>query len=272
MFIAFDGDKPRHISRRAQAAGIAHGDKPRHVARRGLVAGDTPTDQPRQATRQVWVGGVPIGGGADVTVQSMLTAHTDQPQAALSQIAELAAAGCELIRVAVPDKAALPGFAAICAESPLPVIADIHFDYRLAIEAARLGAAKLRINPGNIGDLDMVDAIIDAAGEAGIPIRIGVNAGSLAAEEEGAEGAEGPGDPEDQGDPGDPADPGDPDDFGVTSLAQRLASSAERYVQHFFARGFNDVVVSAKAHDVPTTVAAYRLLSQRLPQVPLHLG
>jgi (E)-4-hydroxy-3-methylbut-2-enyl-diphosphate synthase len=199
----------------------------------------------RRKTRQVLIGGLPIGGGAPVAVQSMLTAHTDDPAAALIQISELATAGCELIRVAIPAKSALDGFGQICEESPLPVIADIHFDFRLALAAVRLGAAKLRINPGNIGDLDMVDAIIDAAGAAGIPIRIGVNAGSLDAEIAA---------------------------LADLSLAEKLAASAERFVEHFEQRGFTDIVVSAKAHDVTSTVAAYRLLSRDIPHIPLHLG
>ncbi|MCL2632195.1 MAG: flavodoxin-dependent (E)-4-hydroxy-3-methylbut-2-enyl-diphosphate synthase [Coriobacteriia bacterium] len=200
---------------------------------------------PRQLTRQVFVGDVAVGGGAPVAVQSMLTAKTDQPEAALAQIAALADAGCEIIRVAIPAKTSLPGFGEICAASPLPVVADIHFDYRLAIEATRLGAAKLRINPGNIGDLDMVDAIIDAAGEAGIPIRIGVNAGSLAPEVAV---------------------------YSDLTLAEKLAASAERYVEHFTDRGFYDIVVSAKAHDVATTVDAYRILAREISHVPLHVG
>jgi (E)-4-hydroxy-3-methylbut-2-enyl-diphosphate synthase len=175
----------------------------------------------------------------------MLTVHTDEPQAALAQISELAEAGCELIRVAIPAKSTLPGFAEICEQSPLPVVADIHFDYRLALQAIDMGAAKLRINPGNIGDMEMVDAIIEAAGAAQVPIRIGVNAGSL--DREIAE-------------------------LTDLSLAEKLAASAERFVEHFEERGFYDIVVSAKAHDVPTTVTAYRLLSRDLPQIPLHLG
>ncbi|MCL1880355.1 MAG: flavodoxin-dependent (E)-4-hydroxy-3-methylbut-2-enyl-diphosphate synthase [Actinomycetia bacterium] len=202
-------------------------------------------DVPRSLTRQIRVGDVPIGGGAPVAVQSMLTVHTDQPQEALVQIAELAEAGCEIVRVAIPSNRELAGFAQIAECSELPVVADIHFDYRLALEAARLGAAKLRINPGNIGDGDMVDAIIDAAGEAEIPIRIGVNAGSLAPEIA---------------------------DFEDLSLAEKLAASAESYVEHFQERGFQDIIVSAKAHEVASTVSAYRLLARDLPQLPLHLG
>ncbi|HBT96062.1 MAG TPA: 4-hydroxy-3-methylbut-2-en-1-yl diphosphate synthase, partial [Coriobacteriia bacterium] len=133
----------------------------------------------QQNTRKIQVGGIAIGGGAPVVVQSMLSTPTEDVQTSLAQIAALEAAGCELIRVAIPSKAALEGFARICEASTLPVIADIHFDHNLAIEAVRLGAAKLRINPGNIGSYDKVDAVIEAAGAARVPIRIGVNAGSL---------------------------------------------------------------------------------------------
>ena len=139
------------------------------------------------------------------------------------------------MRVAIPRRDALDGFAAVCAGSPLPVVADVHFDHTIAIDAARLGAAKLRINPGNIGDLARVDAVIDAAGEAGIPIRIGVNAGSLAEEY---------------------ADLDWP-------LAEKLVASAVAFCEHFESRGFADIVVSAKASSVNSTVDAYRLLADR---------
>ncbi|MDR2105956.1 MAG: flavodoxin-dependent (E)-4-hydroxy-3-methylbut-2-enyl-diphosphate synthase [Coriobacteriales bacterium] len=198
-----------------------------------------------ESTRPVVVGGVPIGGGAPVVVQSMLNTQTEDVAGSLAQIADLKAAGCELIRVAIPATTALAAFGRICEASPLPVIADIHFDFRLALEALRLGAAKLRINPGNIGDWDMVDAIIDAAGNAGVPIRIGVNAGSLAREFAERE--------------------------NMTPV-ERLVASAVAFVEHFEERGFLEIVVSAKAHDVPTTVAAYRQLSRELPHIPLHLG
>lgn len=199
----------------------------------------------RNLTHQVRVGNVAVGGGAPVSVQSMCTTKTSDPKATLAQIKELMHAGCEIIRVAVPNRAALDGFEEICKESPLPVVADIHFDYILALEAAQRGAHALRINPGNVGSMERVDAIIDAAGEAGIPIRIGVNAGSLAKE------------------------------FDVRqdmSLSEKLVASAESFVEHFKERQFEDIVVSAKAHDVVTTIATYRALSQSLPHVPLHVG
>jgi (E)-4-hydroxy-3-methylbut-2-enyl-diphosphate synthase len=175
----------------------------------------------------------------------MLNTQTEDVEACLAQIATLEAVGCELVRVAVPGVEALEGFGRICEASPLPVIADIHFDFRLALEAVRLGAAKLRINPGNIGSWEKVDAIIDAAGAAHIPIRIGVNAGSLA--REFAERTE-------------------------LALPERLVASAVSFVDHFSARGFEDIVLAAKAHDARTTVETYRLLASELSQVPLHLG
>ncbi|MCL2757610.1 MAG: flavodoxin-dependent (E)-4-hydroxy-3-methylbut-2-enyl-diphosphate synthase [Coriobacteriia bacterium] len=202
-------------------------------------------DCPRTHTRQVLVGTVAIGGGAPVAVQSMLDIPTSDAARCCAVIEDLAAQGCELIRVAVPNKEALPGFERICKESALPVIADIHFDHRLALEAARLGAAKLRINPGNIGSFESVDAIIDECGSHGIPIRIGVNAGSL-----------------DEG-------------FAARAdltLPEKLVGSAVAFVEHFGARGFSNIVLSAKAHDVATTIETYRLLSRTLPTIPLHLG
>ncbi|MEN6429330.1 MAG: flavodoxin-dependent (E)-4-hydroxy-3-methylbut-2-enyl-diphosphate synthase [Coriobacteriales bacterium] len=197
----------------------------------------------RRQTRPVSVGTVVIGGGAPVTVQSMTNTDTRDVEATLAQIARLFSAGCEIVRVAIPHADALPGFAQVCAQSPLPVVADVHFDYRLAIEAARAGAAKLRINPGNIGSMDRVDAVVDAAGEAGIPVRIGVNAGSLAEEYRDRD----------------------------WPLAEKLAASAVTFCEHIVSRGFEDVVVSAKASSVGATIDAYRSLARELPY-PLHIG
>ena len=203
------------------------------------------TAKPNEGTRRVMVGGVPLGGGAPVVVQSMLNAPAGDVAANLAQIEALAAAGCEVVRMAIPHKTDLDAFEAVCAASPLPVVADIHFSADIAVEAARRGAAKLRINPGNIGGLAKSDAVLDAAGEAGIPIRIGVNAGSL--------------------------------DVGLAArtdltLAQKLARSAADYVRYCEGRGFRDLVVSAKAHDVMATVATYRQLARELPTCPLHIG
>ena len=130
-------------------------------------------------TRQIMVGGVPIGGGAPVAIQSMLNTKTTDVEGSLIQLRQLAAAGCQIARLAVPNREAARGFAEICKESPLPLVADIHFDYTLAIAAAEGGAAKIRINPGNIGGEDRVKAVVDVCKEKHIPIRIGVNGGSL---------------------------------------------------------------------------------------------
>lgn len=200
---------------------------------------------PREATRPVMVGSVQIGGGAPVVVQSMTCTDTHDADATLAQVRALADAGCDIVRVTVPDADAIESFRRICAESPVPIVADIHFDYRLAIGAVQAGAAKLRINPGNIGSWEKVDAVIDAAGEAGDAIRIGVNAGSLE------------------------RDIAERDDL---TQPEKLVASSLRFVEHFEDRGFKDIVLSAKAHSVPTTIETYRALSRALPHVPLHLG
>lgn len=200
---------------------------------------------PRERTRRIKVGGVELGGGAPVVVQSMTSTDTADTDATLAQVRALAEAGCDIVRVTVPNSASLESFARICSASPVPIVADIHFDYRLAIGAVESGAAKLRINPGNIGSWERVDAVIDAAGEAGAAIRIGVNAGSL--EDDLAER----------------------DDL---TLPEKLVASSLRFVNHFEGRGFRDIVLSAKAHDVRTTIDTYRALSRELPDVPLHLG
>ncbi len=205
-----------------------------------------PTEpRPSEKTNRVMVGQVPVGGGAPCAVQSMLNVSAHDVGANLAQIEELAEVGCEIVRMAIPHRTDLDAFEQVCARSSLPVVADIHFDAAIAIEAARRGAAKLRINPGNIGGQAKTDAVIDAAREAGIPIRIGVNAGSL--------------------------------DTALVnradlSLPQKLTESVLEYVRYFRHRDFNDIVVSAKAHDVMTTVETYRLLARALPEVPLHIG
>lgn len=201
--------------------------------------------KPNEQTRQVMVGNVPVGGGAPVAVQSMLNMPPDDIEANLRQIGDLAQAGCEIVRMAIPQRTCLDAFEAVCAASPLPVVADVHFDPVIAIEAARRGAAKLRINPGNIGGLDATVPVLEAAREAGVPIRIGVNAGSL-----------------------------DQELAARTSLSlpEKLAASAAQYARFCEYNGFTDLVVSAKAHDVMTTVSTYRLLAQQIPHIPLHIG
>jgi len=200
---------------------------------------------PHDNTRPVAVGSVTVGGGAPVSVQSMTNTPTADAEATLAQIRALEEAGCEIIRLTVNTQEAVTGFAEAVRRSPIPVVADIHFDHRLAIAAIQAGAAGVRINPGNIGSWERVDQVIDAAKEAGCAIRIGVNAGSLdRAYDERAD----------------------------LTLPEKLVASACDHVAHFEERGFYDIVVSAKAHDVCTTLDTYRMLSQRLPQVPLHLG
>jgi (E)-4-hydroxy-3-methylbut-2-enyl-diphosphate synthase len=189
------------------------------------------------------VGSVPMGGRAPISVQSMTNTDTRDAGSTLAQIGRLADAGCEIVRVAIPHRDALAGFAQIVDGSPLPVVADVHFDHTIAIDAARAGAAKLRINPGNIGSMERVDAVIEAAGEAGIPIRIGVNAGSLAEEYR---------------------------DLDWT-LADKLVASASAFCKHFESRGFTEIIVSAKASSVTSTIAAYRSLATEI-DYPLHVG
>ena len=201
--------------------------------------------KPNGNTRKVMVGNVPIGGGSPVAVQSMLNAKADDVAENLGQIERLADAGCEIVRMAIPRRDCLDAFERVCAHSPLPVVADIHFDPEIAIQAARRGAAKLRINPGNIGGLDATVPVLEAAKEAGIPIRIGVNAGSL--DQELASRRD-------------------------LTLPEKLSESAAQYARFCEDNGFRDLVVSAKAHDVMTTVRTYRLLARELPHIPLHIG
>ena len=204
-----------------------------------------PAQAARELTRPAHVGGLLIGGGAPIAVQSMTCTDTADAEATLAQVRALAEAGCDLVRVTLPHARAVPAFRSVCEASPVPIVADIHFDHKLAIAAIEAGAAKVRINPGNIGSWERVDAVIDAAGAAGAAIRIGVNAGSL--EHAIAERQD-------------------------LTQAEKLTLSALHFVEHFEGRGFTNVVLSAKAHSVPTTIATYRMLAREIPQVPLHLG
>jgi (E)-4-hydroxy-3-methylbut-2-enyl-diphosphate synthase len=190
------------------------------------------------------VGNVPVGGGAPITVQSMTNTPTGDVAATVAQIQRLEAAGCELVRVAVPDMEAATAIAAIKAQIRIPLIADIHFDHRLAIAAARHGADGLRINPGNIGGRVKVQKVVDCARDLGLPIRIGVNSGSL--EKDLLKTYN-----------------------GVTP--QAMVESAMRHVAMLEDAGFDQIKISIKASDVPRTVAAYRLLAERT-DYPLHLG
>lgn len=195
-------------------------------------------------TRQIKVGNVPIGGGADVVIQSMLNTKTTDVEGSLAQIRSLAAAGCQVARLAVPNMEAARGFTEICKESVLPLVADIHFDYRLAIAAAEGGASKIRINPGNIGGEDRVKAVVDVCKDKHIPIRIGVNGGSL--EKELLE------------------------KYGHPT-AQALVESAFGHLELLEKYGFYDTCVSMKSSHVPTMVAAARLFRSKC-DYPLHIG
>lgn len=195
-------------------------------------------------TRQIKVGNVPIGGGADVVIQSMLNTKTTDVEGSLAQIRSLAAAGCQVARLAVPNMEAARGFAEICKESVLPLVADIHFDYRLAIAAAEGGASKIRINPGNIGGEDRVKAVVNVCKDKHIPIRIGVNGGSL--EKELLE------------------------KYGHPT-AQALVESAFGHLELLEKYGFYDTCVSMKSSHVPTMVAAARLFRSKC-DYPLHIG
>jgi len=194
----------------------------------------------RRFSRPVNIGGVVVGGGASIVVQSMTKTDTRDVPATLRQIRELAEAGCRLVRLAVPDREAALALAEIKKKSPIPIIADIHFDYRLALLSLEAGADALRLNPGTMGKRGRVAQIVKMAKERQVPIRIGVNAGSLPPDLEGP-------------------------------LPQRLAQAALREVAFLEGLDFELIKVSAKAFDVPTTLEANRLLAERMPY-PLHLG
>lgn len=195
-------------------------------------------------TRRIMVGSVPIGGGAPVAIQSMLNTKTTDVEGCLAQIGRLQAAGCQIARLAVPDQPSAAAFREICAESPLPLVADIHFDYKLAIAAAEGGAAKIRINPGNIGGDDRVQAVVEVCKEKQIPIRIGVNGGSL--------------------------DKKLLEKYGHPT-AEALVESAFSHLELLEKQGFYDTCVSMKSSTVPTMVAAARLFRSRC-DYPLHIG
>lgn len=192
-------------------------------------------------TRKARVGNVEIGGGAPVTVQSMTNTPTADVAATINQIHRLEQAGCDIVRVAVPNAEAARAISEIKREISIPLVADIHFDHKLALASLESGADKLRINPGNIGSKDKVESVARAAKERGVPIRVGANAGSI--------------DRKRYGEP----------------CAGSLVESALDQVAILEGLGFEDIVLSLKAFDVPMTIAAYRLASERC-HYPLHLG
>ena len=197
-------------------------------------------------TRQVVVGGVKIGGGAPIAIQSMSTFSPLDTDAAASQIQALHQAGADIIRVAVPDKKAAEALGALRAKVDVPLVADIHFDYRLALTAMEQGIDALRINPGNIGKRENVVKVVDMAKEKHIPIRIGINAGSLPEDILAAHG-------------------------GGHPTAEGMVEGALSHVRILEAEGFYDIVISVKSSDVPMMVKANRLLSEKV-DYPLHLG
>lgn len=198
----------------------------------------------RNNTRKICVGGVELGGDARVSVQSMCNTKTWDVAATVAQIKAMRAAGCDIVRIAIPDMDAARAVSAIKEQVDMPLVADIHFDYRLALEAAARGIDKIRINPGNIGGEENVKAVADACRARNIPIRIGVNAGSL--------------------EPRLLAKYGHPCPEAMLESAEGHAALLEKF-------DFNDICLSMKASSVPLTVAAYRLAAERF-DYPLHLG
>lgn len=193
-------------------------------------------------TRQINVGGVLIGGGAPVTVQSMCDTDTRDVNATLAQIRTLAEAGCEIVRVGVPDADAADALGAIVKGSPVPVVADIHFDYKLALRAVENGVAKVRVNPGNIGSPDKVREVVRACKERSVPIRVGVNAGSVK-----------------------------PELLQRLGIREAMLQSGLDQLHMLEDMGFSDLCISFKASNVPDTVAVNRLAAKRT-NVPLHIG
>jgi (E)-4-hydroxy-3-methylbut-2-enyl-diphosphate synthase len=194
--------------------------------------------------RQIHVGGVPIGGGAPVVVQSMTLTKTYDVDATMSQIADLASAGCEIVRVAVPKAEDAEALKKLVYLSPVPLIADIHFNASLALKAIDAGVAAVRINPGNIGGSDKVASVVEAAKAKGIPMRIGANSGSL---------------------------PKHLVELAQKDTAEALVEEALEQVRLLESMDYYDFKISVKSSSVPTMIRAYRMLSERVPY-PLHLG
>ncbi len=198
----------------------------------------------RRKTRQVMIGGIKVGGGAPISVQTMTKTKTSDVKATVAQIVAAAEAGCDIVRVTVNDKEAADAMAEIVRRSPIPVVADIHFNHVLALKSIEANVAKVRLNPGNIGNRDRINQVLAAAKDKGIPIRIGVNSGSLEEDILNKHGY---------------------------PTAEALYESAMRHVGICDEFGFKDVIVSVKSTDVRLMIEAYRLVAERT-DIPLHLG
>ncbi len=218
-------------------------------------AGSVPSGA-RRPTRRVFIGPVPVGGGAPIALQSMTSTPTRDIDATVAQIHRLAAAGCDIVRVAVPDPEDTAALPEILRQSPVPIVADVHFHYRRALEAIAAGVHKIRLNPGNIRDRDQVNEVIRACRQRGIPIRVGVNEGSVVerqdrqvrAAEQRALAADRRG-----------------------NLVALMVRKLEEYIHIFEAQDFHDVVLAAKSPDPMVVIEAYRAISRRF-DYPLHLG
>ena len=200
----------------------------------------------REKTKQLSVGGLLIGGGAPISVQSMTNTQTKDIYSTIAQIKTLEKVGCQIVRLGVPDMEAARAFRVLKKKTKLPLVADIHFDWRLAVEALENGADKLRINPGNIGSVENVQKVVRAAQKRSVPIRIGVNAGSLKGLHNGKK-------------------------LNYVQKAQKLVDAAMEHVAILEKLNFKDIVVSLKASDVLTTIEAYKLFAIKR-NYPLHLG
>ncbi|MCG0314850.1 MAG: flavodoxin-dependent (E)-4-hydroxy-3-methylbut-2-enyl-diphosphate synthase, partial [Calditerricola sp.] len=198
----------------------------------------------REETKPVFVGGVQIGGNGEVVIQSMTTTDTRDVEATVQQIWDLASAGCQVVRLAVPDEEAARAIRAIKERSPIPIVADIHFDYKLALLALDSGVDKIRINPGNIGSKEKVKAVVEACKARGVPIRIGVNSGSI--EKPLLE------------------------KYGHPT-PEAMVESALKHVEILEDLDFTDIVISLKASNVPMMIAAYQRMAEMRPY-PLHVG
>ena len=196
----------------------------------------------RRHSLPIRIGRVTVGGDAPISVQSMTKTDTRDARATIEQINELEGLGCDIIRVAVPDQAAADSLPEIIKNINIPLVADIHFDYRLALSAIKNGVDALRLNPGNIGDADRVKTVVTAAKERAIPIRIGVNAGSLP-----------------------------PATDATMGIAQRMVEAALSHIRIFEDLDFNLIKVSLKAFDIPTIIEAHQLIARQIPY-PIHIG